>query len=168
VRHFRISNVKLGLVQTVTVGRAAGGGRGGGTNRLRIQMNDDPPEVVFTQHIIGPDNRSDRFRATPNTGDDVLPNIRIEAFWALGRIMQPSDRESDGDGKADTVVADRFLQDDKAAGVFLIIRNDTTEGDFPTERIQRILRIENGGFDAEHFELLQVAATGISDSDECR
>ena len=131
-------------------------------------MNNDPPQIVFAQHIVRPDNRSDRFRTATNTGDDVLPNIRIETFRAIGRIMQPSDRESDGDGKADTVVADRFLQDDKAAGVFLLIRNDTTEGDFPTERIQRILRIKNGGFDAEHFELLQVAAAGVAHANECR
>jgi hypothetical protein len=82
--------------------------------------------------------------------------------------MQPSDREPHGYGKADTVVANRFLQDDKAAGVFLFIRHDTAKRDFPAKSIQRILRIEDRGFDSEHFELLQVAATGVSHADECR
>lgn len=131
-------------------------------------MNDDPPQIVLAQHIVRPDNRSDGFRAATNTGDDVLPHIRIETFRALGRIMQASDRESDGDGKADTVVADRFLQNDKATGVFLFVRNDSTEGDFAAKRIQRFLWIEDGGFDAEHFELLQVAPTGVAHADECR
>ena len=168
MRHFRISHVKLGFIQTVAVGRAAGGGRGGGPNRLRIQMNDDPTEVVLAQHIVRPDDRSDRLLTPTNTGDDILPHIRIETFRALGRIMQASDCESHSDGKADTVVADRFLQHDKAARVFLFIRNDSTEGDFAAKRIQRFLRIEDGGFDAEHFELLQVAATGVAHADECR
>lgn len=168
MRHFRISHVKLGLVQTVTVGRAACGGRGGGPNRLRIQVDDDPAEVVLAQHIVRPDDRSDRLLTPTNTGDDILPHIRIETFRALGRIIQASDRESDGDGKADTVVADRFLQHDKAAGVFLFMRYDTTEGDFPPESIERFLRIEDRGLDAEHFELLQVAATGVAHADECR
>jgi hypothetical protein len=130
-------------------------------------VNNDPPQIVFAQHIVRPDNRSDRFRTATNTGDDVLPHIRIETFRALGRIMQPSDREPHGYGKADTVVANRFLQDDKASGVFLFIRNDTAKRDFTPEGIQRILRIEDGGFDAKHFELLQVAATGVSHADEC-
>ena len=168
MRHFWIINVKLGFIQTVAAGRAAGGGRGGGPNRLRIQMNDNPTKVVFAQHIVGPDDRSDRLLTATNTGDDVLPNIRIETFWSVGRIMQPSDRESDGHSKADTVVANWFLQDDKAAGVFLFMRYDTTEGDFPPESIERFLRIEDRGFDAEHFELLQVAATGVAHADECR
>ena len=168
MRHFRISNVKLGLVQTVTVGRAAGGGRGGGTNRLRIQVDDDPAEVVLAQHIVGPDDRSDRLLTATNTGDNVLPHIRIETFRSLGRIMQASDCESHSDGKADTVVADRFLQDDKSPGVFLFIRNDSTEGDFAAKSIERFLWIEDRGFDAEHFELLQVAATGVAHADECR
>ena len=130
-------------------------------------MNNDPPQIVFAQHIVRPDNRSDRFRTATNTGDDVLPHIRIETFRALGRIMQPSDCESNSHSQADTVVADRFLQDDKASGVFLFIRNDTAKRDFTPEGIQRILRIEDGGFDAEHFELLQIAATGVSHADEC-
>jgi hypothetical protein len=130
-------------------------------------VNNDPPQIVFAQHIVGPDNRGDGFRAATNTGDDVLPNIRIETFRAVGRIMQPSDRQSDGDGNADAVVADRFLQDDKSPGVFLLVRNDSTEGDFAAKRIQRFLRIEDRGFDAEHFELLQIAATGVSHADEC-
>ena len=131
-------------------------------------MNDDPTQIVLAKHIVRPDNRSDGFRATTNTGDDVLPNIRIETFRSVGRIMQPSDRESDGHSKADTVVANWFQQDDKAAGVFLFMRYDTTEGDFPPESIERFLRIEDRGFDAEHFELLQVAATGVAHADECR
>jgi|GEM_PF-3557921 hypothetical protein len=131
-------------------------------------MNDDPPQVVLAQHIVGPDNRSDGFRTATNTRHDVLSNIRIETFWSLGGIMQPSDRESHGDGKANSFVADRFLQHDKAAGVFLFIRNDSTESDFPAERIQRFLRIEDGGFDTEHFKLLQVAATGVSNSNQRR
>jgi hypothetical protein len=131
-------------------------------------VNNDPPQIVFAQHIVGPDNRGDGFRAATNTGDDVLPNIRIETFRALGRIMQPSDREPHGYGKADTVVANRFLQDDKAAGVFLFIRDDTAKGDFPAEGIQSILWIEDRGFDAEHFELLQVSATSVSHADQCR
>ena len=131
-------------------------------------MNDNPTKVVFAQHIVGPDDRSDRLLTATNTGDDVLPNIRIETFWSVGRIMQPSDRESDGHSKADTVVANWFQQDDKAAGVFLFMRYDTTEGDFPPESIERFLRIEDRGFDAEHFELLQVAATGVAHADECR
>jgi hypothetical protein len=135
---------------------------------LGIQVNDDPTQIVVPEHIIGPNNRSDGFRATANAGDDVLPHIRIETFRSFGRIMQPSDCESDGDGKADTVVADRFLQDDKAAGVFLFMRYDTTKGDFPPESIERFLRIEDRGFDAKHFELLQVAATDVSHANECR
>lgn len=131
-------------------------------------MNDNPTKVVFAQHIVGPDDRSDRLLTATNTGDDVLPNIRIEIFRSFGRIMQPSDRESDGHSKADTVVANWFLQHDKAARVFLFIRNDSTEGDFAAKRIQRFLRIEDGGFDAEHFKLLQVAATGVAHADECR
>jgi hypothetical protein len=134
---------------------------------LGIQVNDDPTQIVFPEHIIGPNNRSDGFRATANAGDDVLPHIRIETFRALGRIMQPSDCESNSHSQADTVVADRFLQDDKASGVFLFIRNDTAKRDFTPEGIQRILRIEDGGFDPEHFELLQIAATGVSHADEC-
>ena len=131
-------------------------------------MNDDPAEVVFAQHIVGPDDRSDRLLTATNTGDNVLPHIRIETFRSVGRIMQPSDRESDGHSKADTVVTDRFLQDDKAAGVFLFIRHDTTKGHFPAKSIQRILWIEDRGFDAKHFKLLQVAATGVAHADECR
>jgi hypothetical protein len=131
-------------------------------------MNDNPPQIVFAQHIVRPDDRSDRLLTATNTGDNVLPHIRIETFRSFGRIMQPSDCESDGDGKADTVVADRFLQDDKAAGVFLFMRYDTTKGDFPPESIERFLRIEDRGFDAKHFELLQVAATDVSHANECR
>lgn len=131
-------------------------------------MNDDPTQIVFPEHIIGPNNRSDGFRATANAGDDVLPHIRIETFRALGRVMQPSNRQSNSHSQADTVVANRFLQDDKAAGVFLFIRHDTAKRDFPAKSIQRILRIEDRGFDAEHFELLQVAATGVAHADECR
>lgn len=131
-------------------------------------MNDDPPQVVLAQHIVGPDNRSDGFRTATNTRHDVLSNIRIETFWSLGGIMQPSDRESHGDGKANSIVADRFLQHDKAAGVFLFVRHDTAKRDFTSEGIQGILRIEDGGFDAEHFELLQVAATGVSNSNQRR
>jgi hypothetical protein len=130
-------------------------------------VNDNPPQIALSQHVVGPDNRSDGFRAATNTGDDILPNIRIETFRALGRIMQPSNRQSDGHSQADAIVADRFLQDDKASGVFLFIRNDTAKRDFTPEGIQRILRIEDGGFDAKHFELLQVAATGVSHADEC-
>jgi hypothetical protein len=81
--------------------------------------------------------------------------------------MQTSDCESHSDSKADTVVTNWFLQDDKASGVFLFIWNDTAKRDFTPEGIQRILRIEDGGFDAKHFELLQVAATGVSHADEC-
>ena len=131
-------------------------------------MNDDPTQIVFPEHIIGPNNRSDGFRATANAGDDVLPHIRIETFRALGRIMQPSNRQSDGHSQADAIFADRFLQDDKASGVFLFIRNDTAKRDFTPEGIQRILRIEDGGFDAKHFELLQVAATGVANSNQRR
>ena len=131
-------------------------------------MNDNPTKVVLAQHIVRPDDRSDRLLTATNTGDTVLPHIRIETFRSFGRIMQPSDRESHSDGKADSVVADRFLQDDKAAGVFLFIRNDTAKCDFPAKSIQRFLRIEDRGFDAKHFELLQVAATGVAHADECR
>ena len=130
-------------------------------------MNNDPPQIVFAQHIVGPDNRGDGFRAATNTGDDVLPNIRIETFRSVGRIMQPSDRESHGDGQPHAIVTDRFLQDDKAAGVLLFIRHDSTKGHFPAKSIQRILRIEDGSLNAEHFKLLQVAATGVSHADEC-
>jgi len=130
-------------------------------------VNDDPTQIVFPEHIIGPNNRSDGFRTATNTGDDVLPHIRIETFRSVGRIMQPSDRESHGDGQPHAIVTDRFLQDNKASGVFLFIRNDTAKRDFTPEGIQRILRIEDGGFDAEHFELLQIAATGVSHADEC-
>ena len=130
-------------------------------------MNNDPPQIVFPEHIIGPNNRSDGFRATANTGDDVLPNIRIETFRPVGRIMQPSDRESHGDGQPHAIVTDRFLQDDKAAGVLLFIRHDSTKGHFPAKSIQRILRIEDGSFNAKHFKLFQVAATGVSHADEC-
>ena len=168
MRHFGISDIKRRFVEAMACRWTTGRGRGGWPHGLRIQMNDDPPEVVLAQHIVRPDDWCDGFRTATNTGDDVLPNIRIETFRALGRIMQASDRESDGDGKADTVVADRFLQDDKSPGVFLFMRYDTTEGDFPPESIERFLRIEDRGFDAEHFELLQVAATGVAHSDECR
>ena len=131
-------------------------------------MNDDPTEVVLAQHIVRPDDRSDRLLTATNTGHDALPHVCIETLCTVGRIMQPSDCESHGDGKADTVVAYRFLQHDKAARVFLFMRYDTTEGDFPPESIERFLRIEDRGFDAEHFELLQVAATGVAHADECR
>ena len=131
-------------------------------------MNDNPTKVVFAQHIVGPDDRSDRLLTATNTGDNVLPHIRIETFRSFGRIMQPSDCESHGDGKADTVVANWFLQDDKSPGMFLLIRHHTTEGDFPPESIQRFLWIEDRGFDAEHFELLQVSATSVSHADQCR
>ncbi len=131
-------------------------------------MNNDPTQIAFPEHIIGPNNRSDGFRATTNTGDDVLPNIRIETFRTVFRIVQPSDCKSYGDGKADAVIADRFLQDDKASGVLLFIGHDSSKSHFPTKGIQRILWIEDRGFDAEHFELLQVAATGIAHADECR
>ena len=130
-------------------------------------MNDNPTKVVFAQHIVGPDDRSDRLLTATNTGDDILPHIRIETFRSFGRIMQPSDCQSNSHSQADAVVADRFLQDDKASGVFLFIRNDTAKRDFTPEGIQRILRIEDGGFDAEHFELLQIAATGVSHANEC-
>jgi hypothetical protein len=130
-------------------------------------VNDDPTQIVLSPHVVGPDNRSDGFRAATNTGDDVLPNIRIETFRSVFRIVQAGNRQSDGHSEADSVVADRFLQDDKASGVFLFIRNDTAKRDFTPEGIQRILRIEDGGFDAKHFELLQVAATGVSHADEC-
>ena len=129
-------------------------------------MNDDPPQVVLAQHIVRPDNRSDGFRTATNTGDDVLPNIRIETFRALGRIMQPSDRESHSDGEADTVVTDRFLQDDKSPGVFLLIRHNTTKGDFPAEGIQRILRIKNRFIDSNDFKLLQIHAARIAHADQ--
>jgi hypothetical protein len=131
-------------------------------------VNNDPPQIVFAQHIVRPDNRSDRFRTATNTGDDVLPHVRIESFRAVFRIVQAGNCQSDGHSQADAIVADRFLQDDKASGVFLFIRNDTAKRDFTPEGIQRILRIEDGGFDAKHFELLQVAATGVSHADECR
>ena len=131
-------------------------------------MNDDPPEIVVAQHVVGPDNRSDGLRTATNACDDVLPNIRIESFRAIFRIMQASDRESHSDDKAQTVVTDRFLQHDKAAGVFLFIRDHTTEGDFPAKGIQRILRIEDGGFDTEYFQLLQVTAAGIANSNQRR
>ena len=131
-------------------------------------MNDDPTEVVLAQHIVRPDNRSDGFRATTNTGDDVLPNIRIETFRTVFRIVQPSDCKSYGDGQPHAIITDRFLQDDKAAGVILFIRHDSTKGDFSAKSIQRILRIEDGSLNAEHFKLLQVAATGVAHADECR
>lgn len=82
--------------------------------------------------------------------------------------MQPSNRESHSDSKADTVVTNWFLQDNKATGVFLFIRHDTTKGDFPAKSIQRILRIEDGSLNAEHFKLLQVAATGVANANERR
>jgi hypothetical protein len=168
VSHLGIVNVKLGFIQTVAVGRAAGGGGGGRPRGLWIQMNNDPTEVILAQHIVRPDDRSDRLLTATNSGHDVLPHIRIETFRSVGRIMQPSDRESHGDGKADTVISDRFLQDNKSPGVFLFIGHDTTEGDFTPEGIQSILRIEDRGFDAEHFELLQIAATGVAHSNQCR
>ena len=121
-------------------------------------MNDDPPQVVFAQYIIGPDDRGDGFRTATNTGDDVLPNIRIETIRSVGRIMQPSNRESHSDGKADTVVTDWFLQDDKSPGVFLLIRHDAAKGDFASKGIQRILRIENRFIDSNDFKLLQIHA----------
>jgi hypothetical protein len=131
-------------------------------------MDDDPPQVVLAQYIVRPNNRSDGFRTASNTRHDVLSNIRIETFWSLGGIMQPNDRESHGDGKANSIVADRFLQHDKAAGVFLFIRHDTAKRDFTSEGIQGILRIEDGGLDAEDFKLLQIAAAGVAHADECR
>ena len=131
-------------------------------------MNDDPTQVVFPEHVVGPDNRGDGFRAATNTGDDVLPHIRIETFRSVGWIVQAGNRESNSYSQADAIVADRFLQDDKASGVFLFIRNDSTKGHFPAKSIQRILRIEDRSVDAEHFELLQVAATGVANANERR
>ncbi len=131
-------------------------------------MNDDPTEVVLAQHIVRPDNWSDRLLTATNAGDNVLSHIGIETFCTVSRIMQPRDCEPHGDGKADTVVADRFLQHDKTPGVFLLIRHDTAKRHFPPESIERFLWIEDRGFDAEHFELLQVAATGVAHADERR
>ena len=149
-------------------GRTAGRGRRGWSNRLRIQVNDDPSQIAFTEDIVGPDNRSDGLRTPTNTGDDVLPNIRIESFGTVGRIMQPRNRQSDSHSQTDAIVADRFLQDDKASGVFLLIRNDAAECHFTSEGVQRVLRIEDRSFDAEHFELLQISATGIAHANHCR
>ena len=129
-------------------------------------MNDDPTEVVLAQHIVRPDDRSDRLLTPTNTGDDILPHIRIETFRALGRIMQASDCESHSDGKADTVVADRFLQHDKAARVFLFIRHDTAKRDFASKGIQRILWIKNRFIDSNDFKLLQIHAARIAHADQ--
>ncbi len=129
-------------------------------------MNDDPPQVVFAQYIIGPDDRGDGFRTATNTGDDVLPNIRIETIRSVGGIMQPSNRESHGNGKTNAVVADRFLQDDKASGVFLFIGHDSSKSHFPTKGIQRILRIENRFIDPDDFKLLQIHTARIAHADQ--
>ena len=131
-------------------------------------MDDNPAEIVLSQHIIGPNDRSDGLRAATNTGDDVLPNIRIESFGTVFGIVQAGNRQSDGHSQTDAVVADRLLQDDKASGVFLFIRNDAAECHFTPEGVQRVLRIEDGGFNAEHFKLLQVAAAGVANANEGR
>lgn len=166
-RYFWIIDVEFRLVQAMSCGRTAGGGRRGGANRLRIQVNDDPSQIAFTEDIVGPDNRSDGLRTPTNTCDDVLPNIRIESFGTVGRIMQPRNRQSDSHSQTDAIVADRFLQDHKAAGVFLFIRNDAAECHFTPEGIQRVLWIEDGCFNAEHFKLLQVAPAGIANANQC-
>ncbi|MFO0976748.1 MAG: hypothetical protein U0996_10145 [Planctomycetaceae bacterium] len=131
-------------------------------------MNDDPSQIAFTEDIIGPDNRSDGLRAATNTGDDVLPNIRIESFRTVFGIIQAGNRQSDGHSQTDAIVTDRFLQNDKASGVFLFIRNGAAECHFTSEGVQRVLRIEDRCFNAEHFKLLQVAAASIANANQCR
>ncbi|MBL8818710.1 MAG: hypothetical protein JNL58_21965 [Planctomyces sp.] len=130
-------------------------------------MNHNPTKIVLSQHIIGPNDRSDGLRAATNAGDDVLPNVGVESFGTVFRIVQAGNRQSDGHSQTDTIVADRFLQDDKASGVFLFIRNDAAECHFTSEGVQRVLRIEDGGFNAEHFKLLQIAAAGIPNANQC-
>lgn len=131
-------------------------------------MDDHPPQIAFTENIVGPDNWSNGLRSATNTGDDVLPNIRIESFRTVFRIVESGNRQSDGHCQANSVVADRFLQDDKTAGVFLFIRNDTPKRDFTTECVQGFLRIEDRSVDPQHFELLQIAAAGIAHANKCR
>ena len=106
-------------------------------------MNDDPSQIAFAEDIIGPDDRSNGLRAAMNTGDDVLPDIGVVSFGTVFRIVQTGNRQSDSHSQANSVVADRFLEDDKAAGVFLFIWYDAAECHFTPESIQRVLRIED-------------------------
>lgn len=166
--HFRIVDIEFRFVQAMTSRRTAGRRCGRRSHRLWIQMNDHPPQIAFTQNIVGPHNWSNGFRTATKAGDDALPDIRIESFRTVFRIVESGDRESHGHGQTDTIVANRFLQDDKAAGVFLFIRNDASKRDFTTECVQRFLRIKDWSFDTEHFKLLQIAAAGIADTNQCR
>lgn len=50
--------------------------------------------------------------------------------------------------------------------MLLFIRDHTAEGHFTPEGVQGILRFKDRGFDAQHFELLEIPATGIANPEQ--
>jgi hypothetical protein len=131
-------------------------------------MNDDPPQIVLAEDIVGPDDWSNGLSAATDAGHKTVSNIRIVSFRSFRRIMQPGDRQSDRHSQTDTLVANRFLQDDETTGVLFFVWNHPAKGDFSSKGVQRLLRIKDRGFDTKHFELLEVATTGVAHANECR
>ena len=158
MRDLRIIDIDDGFIETMP-GRRTAGGRGGcRPNGLWIQMNDYPSQIVVIDHIIGPDDRSNDFLPATYAGDYALTHVGIITFWTIVRIMQPCNGKPDHDRQPHTAITHWFLQDHEAAGMQLLIRNDTAKGDFASKGVQCILRIEDWFINPEDFELLQIHA----------
>lgn len=110
-----ICDVKGGFVKAVASRWAAGGGRGGGTHGLWIQMNHHPAQIIVTKLFILPDDGSNGLLAATHAGHDALPNVCIKTVGSVLGIVQASNRQPHGDCQTNSVVANRFLQNDEAA-----------------------------------------------------
>ena len=121
-------------------------------------MNDDPPQIVVIDHIVGPDNRSNNLLPATYAGDYALTHVGIITFRTIVRIMQPCNRQPDHDRQPHAAITHWFLQNHEAAGMQLLIGNDTAKRHFAAEGIQRILRIKNRLIDSNDFKLLQIHA----------
>lgn len=131
-------------------------------------MNHDPAEIVFIDHIIGPNDGCDRFLSAAEAVDLILPHVGIQSFGTIVRVMQSDNGQSDGHGQAHATIGHRFLQNNKPAFMLFFIRNNATERDLAPEGVQRILRFEDRGFQSQYFELFQILTTAIAHPNERR
>lgn len=129
-------------------------------------MNDDPPQVLVARFFVGPDDGGDGFRASSDACDFPVTTIRVVTLRTVLRIVQACDGQTDHNRQTYVVLRQRFLQHDKSPGVFLLIGQDTAEGHFATERVQRILRLKDGCIDPEHFKLLQIAVAFVPNANQ--
>jgi hypothetical protein len=131
-------------------------------------MNHDPPEITGVFFLILPHNRGDRLFPAADGSTDIFTDVGILTFRAVIGIVKPCDRQSHHHSQPDSVVRYGFLQDDKAPGVLILVRDNTAECNLPAKGIECVLRLEDRSVNAEHFKLFQIATTDVAHSNQRR